>query len=134
VTASRQRSRLLNRLEQLKKQHGWGDLSDADYQAQRDAVRTALAALPDDDRIRSFDAYRARLLALPEAIAVASPARREELCRILVERVVVRDREVAAIEWTPPARPFFEKQRVCPQGALGALPLSADDPLEWYAA
>ena len=92
-------------------------MSDGDYQAQRDAVRVALAALPDDDRIRSFDAYRARLLALPEAIAVASPARREELCRILVERVVVRDREVAAIDWTPPARPFFEKrQRECPQG------------------
>jgi DNA invertase Pin-like site-specific DNA recombinase len=116
VTASRQRPRLLNRLEQLKKQHGWGDLTDADYQAQRDAVRASLAALPDDDRIRSFDAYRARLLALPEAIAVASPARREELCRILVERVVVRDREVAAIDWTPPARPFFERQRECPQG------------------
>ena len=93
-----------------------GDLSDADYQAQRDAVRTALGALPDDDRIRSFDAYRVRLLALPEAIAVASPARREELCRLLVERVTVLDREVAAIDWTPPARPFFERQRVCPQG------------------
>ena len=77
---------------------------------------TALAGLPDDDRIRSFDAYRARMLALPEAIAVASPARREELCRILVKRVVVRDREVAAIDWTPPARPFFERQRECPQG------------------
>jgi hypothetical protein len=45
------------------------DLSEGDYQAQRDAVRAALAALPDDDRIRSFDAYRARLLALSEAIA-----------------------------------------------------------------
>ncbi|MGZ8514499.1 MAG: hypothetical protein ACXWXA_05590 [Candidatus Limnocylindrales bacterium] len=101
----------------MKKQHGWGDLSDADYQTQRDAVRTALAALPDDDRIRSFDAYRARLLALPEAITVATPARREELCRILVERDTVRDREVETIDWTPPARPFFEKrQRVCPQG------------------
>jgi DNA invertase Pin-like site-specific DNA recombinase len=117
AVAGRQRQRLLTRLEQLKKQHGWGDLSDVDYQAQREGVRTALAALPDEDRIRSLDAYRARLLALPEAIAVATPARREELCRILVERVVVRDREVSAIDWTPPARPFFEKrQRVCPQG------------------
>ncbi len=115
--AGKQREHLLTRLERLKKQHGWGDLSDADYQTQRDAVRTALAALPDDDRIRSFDAYRARLLALPEAIAVATPARREELCRILVERVTVRDREIDRIDWTPPARPFFEKrQRVCPQG------------------
>jgi hypothetical protein len=91
-------------------------------------------ALPDDDRISSFDAYRARLLALPEAIAVASPARREELCRILVERVVVRDREVEAIDWTPPARPFFEKQRVCPQGGSSIHPLSFDDSLVWYVA
>ena len=116
VIAGRQRPRLLTRLEQLRKQHSWGDLGDADYQAQRDAVRSALAALPDDDRIRSFDAYRARLMVLPEAIAVASPARQEELCRILVERVVVRDREVAAIDWTPPARPSSKNSGSTPKG------------------
>jgi hypothetical protein len=43
-----------------------------------------------------------------EAIAAAPPARREELCQIVVERVVVRDRQVEAITWTPPAPPFFE--------------------------
>jgi hypothetical protein len=116
VDSGRQRARLSTRFEQLKKQHSWGDLTDAAYLAERDSVRTALAALPDDDRIRSFDAYRARVLGLPEAIAVASPARREELCRIVVERIVVNDRRVEAIEWTAPVRPFFEKQRVCPQG------------------
>ena len=79
-------------------------------------MRTALASLSDDDRIRSFDAYRARVLGLPEAIAVASPARREELCRIVIERIVVDDRQGDAIVWTPPARPFFERQRECPQG------------------
>ena len=115
ATAGRRRPRLMNKLEQLKKQHGWGDLTDAQYLTQRDAIRAELAALPDDDRIRSFDAYRARLLALPEAIAVASPARREELSRILVERVTVRDREIVAIDWTPQARPFFENGW-CPQG------------------
>ena len=71
AVTGRQRTRLLTRLEQLRKQHGWGDLSDADYQAQRDAVRAALATLPDDDRIRAFDAYRARILALPDAIDAA---------------------------------------------------------------
>jgi DNA invertase Pin-like site-specific DNA recombinase len=117
VVSGRQRKRLLTRLEQLKKQHGWGDLSDDEYQKERDAVRAALAELPDSDRIRSFDAYRTQLLALPDAIAVASPARLEELCRIVVAQVVVRDREVQAIDWTPPARPFFaKKQRECPQG------------------
>ena len=114
----RQRARLTTRLEQLKKQHGWGDISDEDYLARRDEVRSALAGLPgDDDRMAHFDAYRARVLALPEAIAVASPARLEELCRIVLERVVVRDRAIEAIEWIPAVRPFFqERQRECPQG------------------
>lgn len=117
AVSGRQRARLLTRLERLKEQHSWGDISSADYQAQRDVMRVALQELPDDDRVRSFDAYRTRLMALPEAIAAASPARREELARIVVQRVVVRNREVQTIEWTPPARPFFEKrQRACPQG------------------
>lgn len=114
--SGRQRARLLTRLEQLKKQHAWGDLGDAEYQAERDATRAALGDLPDGDRIKAFDAYRARVLALPDAITAASPARREELCRIVVERVVVRDRQLETIAWTPPARPFFERQRECPQG------------------
>ena len=116
AAVGRQRARLLIRLEQLKKQHGWGDIIDREYQTERDAAQAALAQLPDGDRIRTFDAYRARLLALPAAIAVASPARQEELCRIVVEHVVVNDRNLEEIVWTPPARPFFEKQRVCPQG------------------
>ena len=114
--AVRQRSTLLTRLEQFKKQHAWGDLSDVEYQAEQDAAKASLASLPVGERITNFDAYRARILALPEAIAVASPSQREELCRIVVERVIVRDRAVETIEWTPPARPFFEGQRVCPQG------------------
>ena len=81
-----------------------------------------------------FDAYRARVLELPAAIASASPARREELCRIVVERAVIRDRRLDSIAWTPPVRPFFERQRECPQGALGTRPLSDDDPLAWYVA
>ncbi len=38
------------------------------YQIARDETRLQLARLPDDDRVRSFDAHRTRLLALPEAI------------------------------------------------------------------
>jgi hypothetical protein len=107
----------MTRLEQLKKQHAWGDLTDAEYLARRDATKADLAELPDGDRIRTFDAYRARVLALPDAIEAASPAKREELCRIVVQRVVVRDRRLEAIDWVPAARPFFAKrQQECPQG------------------
>ena len=91
--------------------------------------------MPDGDRIAVFDPYRTQLLALPAAIEAASAARREELARIMVERVVVRDRHVESIEWTPLAPPFFQKrQRWCPQGVLRARPLSSEDVLAWYAA
>ena len=106
--AGKMRSRLQTRLERLEKQHEWGDMTDADYLTKRDATRAELSALPDGDRIRAFDAHRARVLELPNAIEVASPQRREELCRILVERIVVRDRQIETIKWTPAARPFFE--------------------------
>jgi hypothetical protein len=106
----------MTRLERLKKQHEWGDLSDAEYREMRDATRDELAQLPDGDRIRGFDAYRTRILALPDAIAAASPARLEELSRNVVLRVVVADRQLKVLERDPAARPFFEKQRECPQG------------------
>jgi len=133
AAAGRQRACLLTRLEQLKKQHAWGDNGEREYLAERDAVQAALAQLPDGDRIRTFDAYRARLLALPAAIAAASPARQEELCRIVVEAVVVNDREVEEIVWTPPARPFFERQRECPQGGLSTHPPTDSRTLAYYA-
>jgi hypothetical protein len=116
ATTGRQRERLITWLERLKSQHGWGDLTDAEHQTERDATRAALADLPDGDRIKAFDAYRTRILALPDAIRAASPARLEELCRIVIQQVVVVDRGLRTIEWVPAARPFFEKQRECPQG------------------
>ena len=65
---------------------------------------------------------------------VASPARREELCQIVVDHVVVRDREIEWVGWTQPVRAFFERQRECPQGGSGTRPLSDDDCLAWYVA
>jgi len=85
-------------------------------------IQSALAQLPDGDRLRTFDAYQARLLALPAAIAAASPARREELCRILVEQVVVNDRNVDEIVWTPPAR---RSSRRRPPSVGGSTPKRA---------
>ena len=136
ASVGQRRTRLETRLEQDQKQRGWGDLSDPEYQAPRDEVRARLSELPDGDRIANVDAYRATLLALPAAIDAASPERREELWRMLVERVVVRDRRAQSIEWTPAARAFFEKwQRECPQGGSGTRPLSdEEDVLAWYVA
>lgn len=89
------------------------NISDDQYRSERDATQAALAKLRDGDRVVAFDAHRARILALPEA--VASHARRE-LCRIVVERVVDSARQVVDIDWTAPAQPFLKRQRACPQG------------------
>ncbi len=95
----------------------------------------ALAALAEADRVTSFDAYRARVLALPEATAAASPARREELCRLVVEPVVVRDRQLHSIGWRRLlGRSSRKDGGSAPKGARGPLPLSDDDPLAWYVA
>jgi hypothetical protein len=74
------------------------------------------------DRVVAFDAHRACLLALQEAIRVATPARLEELCRIVVARVLVRDRDVQAIARTPPLRPFLGKK------TAGVPPRGLEDP------
>ena len=116
VHAGRQRERLQKRLDALKKQHGWGDLTDAEYLAARDRTMTELGRLPDGDRVMAFDTHRVRLLTLRDVIANASPARQKELCRIVVENVIVHDREVSAITWTPPLRPFLSIQQWYPQG------------------
>ncbi len=98
AVAGRQRARLLTRLEQLKKQHAWGRLG-LPGRTGRGAGRPRASCLTETGSC-AFDAYRARVLALPDAIAVASGARGEELRRIVVERVVVRDRHLDTIDWT----------------------------------
>jgi len=51
-----------------------------------------------------------------------------------VDQVGMVGRQADEIVWTPPARPFFEKQRECPQGGLRTRPLSDDTDLAWYVA
>jgi hypothetical protein len=56
------------------------------------------------------------MFALSFVLAFPSRSRREELSRIVIQGVVVRVRQLEAIEWTPQVRAFFEGQRECPQG------------------
>jgi hypothetical protein len=98
------------------------------------APRSNVSVAPDTVALESRFAWSSHVGHRYEAIAAASPTRLEELCRIVVAKVVVRDGAVESIEWTPPARPFFDRQRECPQGGSGTRPLSGDDPLAWYVA
>jgi DNA invertase Pin-like site-specific DNA recombinase len=115
----RQRKRLETRLAQLRKQHEWGDITDDVYRAARSETHTALAQLPDGDKLVLFDRNRRVLGSLAANVAAATPAQRAELVSLLVESTVARDGRIdpAEISWTPPARPFFAARwLVCPQG------------------
>ncbi len=116
--AQRQRARLQTRLERLREQHEWGDISDEVYRAKRDASRRELAGLPDRDKLIAFDRNRGVMTSMAENIDAAIPAQLTELIGLLVESVVASDGviDAATIVWTPPARPFFRRWLECPQG------------------
>ena len=110
-TADKERLRLSHRLEALRKQHEWGDLTDKAYRRLAGEARGQLAALPSEDgKIVEFRRlHRVVALSLGDAIAASSthPELLEGLLPLVVDHIETRDRRVAKIVWTPRARPFF---------------------------
>ncbi len=95
--ADKERSRLRQRIENLRKQHEWGDLSDAEYRSARNEAEGQLAGLPDHDKLVMFDRKREVLLSMAENIKRATPAQLQELTVELVERVETADRHVTRV-------------------------------------
>ena len=56
--SDQKRKRLETRLVQLRKQHGWGDISDAEYLREKEATERELVLLPDNDKLVMFDRQR----------------------------------------------------------------------------
>lgn len=104
------RRRLETRLTRLTQLFGWGELSGEDYRRQMTETRTMLAELPDPDKLVAFDRNRRVMVTMAENVEKASRPQHAELAQLLVERVTASGRTVEpeSIEWTPPARPFFE--------------------------
>ena len=105
------RRRLETRLARLPKLFAWGDLADDDYRREMAETRTLLADLPDPNKLVAFDRNRNVMVTMAENVERATRPQLAELIQLLVERVQASGRTVdaASIEWTPPARPFFEE-------------------------
>ena len=73
-------------------------------------TRTMLAELPDPNKLVAFDRNRHIMVTMAENIGKATRQQLAELVQLLVERVQAKGWmvEPESIEWTPPARPFFE--------------------------
>jgi hypothetical protein len=134
------RRRLERALESLRKQHQWGDLTDDAYRNERLAIEADLARLPatTTDTLVAFDEARARLLSMPDAIEAASPERRAEIVRLLVARADAnRTTGLTALEWTPPAAPFFRlvsSERAVWDSGPRSQQRAWEDPLAHYVA
>ncbi len=104
------RRRLETRLAKLPKLYSWGDLADEDYRREMAETRTMLAELPDPEQARSLRPKPPRHGDHGGERGAGHPAQLAGLVQLLVERVRAKGRTVEAesIEWTPPARPFFE--------------------------
>jgi DNA invertase Pin-like site-specific DNA recombinase len=103
-----QRARLRGRLENLRKQHEWGDVTDAAYRTGRDEIERALILLPDPDKLVDLDTRRDVLVSMASNLDRATPEQRRELVELLSQGVSISGGAVVKITWTPAAAAFFE--------------------------
>ena len=107
-TADKERQRLRTRMEQLRKQNEWGDLSDAEYRRLRSEVEADLLAIPGEaDKVVLFDRHRLVVQSLGNELTTVTPEAIQTIVALLVERVETRDRQVVGWVPTRPAEPFF---------------------------
>ncbi len=85
-TSDAERARIGQALDRLQKLYTWGDLSDEDYQRERDAL-TAQVPAPDAEQANLAGAG---LPSDAEAVMDAAPGLLRELVRTLYERIEVK--------------------------------------------
>ena len=114
-TSDRERQRLRTRMEQLRKQNEWGDLSDTEYRRLRSEVEADLLAIPGEgEKVVLFDRHRLVVQSLGDELATATPEAIQSIVALLVERVETRDRQVVGWVPTGPAEPFFDSALLSP--------------------
>jgi hypothetical protein len=128
------RRRQETRLAKLPKLYSWGDLTDESYRREMAETRTMLAELPDPNKLVAFDRYRHVMVTMGENVERATRPQLQELVQLLVQRVQASGRTVvpATIEWTPPARPFFEPAALLVRPRTDSNPQQQRSVLEWY--
>ena len=120
------------RVERMKRDlaldHAAGQLDDATYLARMATLRTELATAEEREPthvVASPDKVIAKLRALPETWAMATPDGRAELLNAIYERIVVRGPEFISARLTPDAYAM---------GLALALPEHVRPAQEWVLA
>ena len=107
-----QHKRLTGALENLRKQHQWGDLSDEKYQRERENLQLQLKAVAEPARPPQLPNLERSAQLLDDMQALWShpgvtDAQREELVREVFHRITIDGKELMSIEPKPAFEPLF---------------------------
>jgi len=107
-----QQKRLTGALENLRKQHQWGDLSDEKYQREREILQRQLKVVAEPARPPQLPNLERSAQLLDDMQALWShpgvtDAQREELIREVFHRITIDGKELMSIEPKPAFEPLF---------------------------
>ena len=89
---------LESKLKRLKDLYAWGDLDEGEYRAERNDIQAAIAGLDiDSQNEHSLDRLAALLRNVVEGWRLADQKQRNRMARGLLNRVLVRDKQVMAV-------------------------------------
>ncbi len=108
----RQRARLQREWDAHKTMFALGDISQAEYLSHRARIQDALAALQPPDR-PDMEAAAELLANFPTIWEAATPKEKKSLIRLMIRRVVIRDRQIKSVEPTPAFALFLKKESDC---------------------
>ena len=107
-----QKIRLTRALENLRKQHLWGDLSDGDYQRERDTLERQLKLVNRPSQPPQLPNLEKAARLLEELPALwlhpgVTDEQREELVREVFKRITIDGKELMSVEPQPAYVPLF---------------------------
>ena len=107
-----QQKRLAGALENLRKQHQWGDLSDEKYRQEREILRRQLKLVAEPIRAPQLPNLERSAQLLDDIQALWShpgvtDSQREELVREVFHRITIDGKELMSVEPKPAYEPIF---------------------------
>ena len=114
---------LESKLKRLKDLYAWGDLDEGEYRAERNDIQAAIAGLDiDSQNGHSLDRLAALLRNVVEGWRLADQKQRNRMARGLLNRVLVRDKQVMAVRPKKELEPFFKISYECQEKSLAGDP------------
>jgi len=104
-----ERTKLIARLERVKKLYSWGDLKEEHYLKEKDDITKELQLLtPPEEKSKVLDQLAEFLINVSEAWKEADQDQRNRFSRQLFQEIWVKDKQVVAVKPRPELEPFFQ--------------------------